>query len=89
MIDANKPATIGLAPADASLVHQQREPSPEIAILRVCLGRCTPARLIEFVYGSFLVPPLKDLSEIEQALRIERLFNRAHGLDIRLAPALR
>ncbi|WP_159463064.1 hypothetical protein [Caballeronia ptereochthonis] len=89
MIDAHKPAAISLAPPDTSLFHQQREPAPEIAILRIRLRRGMRTRQIEFVHGSLLNQPLKDLPGIEQALRIEGLFDRAHGIDISLAPTLR
>ncbi|TCG06128.1 hypothetical protein BZM27_28430 [Paraburkholderia steynii] len=36
VVDTDEPATVSIAPADATLVDQHREPSPDIGILGIC-----------------------------------------------------
>lgn len=36
VVDADEPAAVSITPADATLVDQHREPSPDIGILGIC-----------------------------------------------------
>ena len=36
VVDTDKPAAVSIAPADATLIDQHREPSPDTGILGIC-----------------------------------------------------